>query len=77
MLLTILCYTQYNSRMNVKPSPNQAAKFQMEMRRGALVLAVLSQLDEPQYGYSLKKRLIEQGLEIDEGGGRYSRRTLG
>jgi DNA-binding PadR family transcriptional regulator len=54
--------------MNAKSSPsNQAAKLQMEMRRGALVLAVLSQLDEPQYGYSLKKRLIEQGLEIDEG----------
>jgi PadR family transcriptional regulator, regulatory protein PadR len=54
--------------MNTKtPSPNQTAKLQMEMRRGALVLAVLSQLDEPQYGYSLKKRLIEQGLEIDEG----------
>ena len=54
--------------MNATPSPpNQAAKLQMEMRRGALVLAVLSQLDEPQYGYSLKKRLIEQGLEIDEG----------
>ena len=54
--------------MNAKKTPsNQAAKLQMEMRRGALVLAVLSQLDEPQYGYSLKKRLIEQGLEIDEG----------
>ena len=54
--------------MNAKtPLPNQAAKLQMEMRRGALVLAVLSQLDEPQYGYSLKKRLIELGLEIDEG----------
>lgn len=54
--------------MNAKTtSSNQAAKLQMEMRRGALVLAVLSQLDEPQYGYSLKKRLIEQGLEIDEG----------
>ena len=54
--------------MNTNPPlTNQAAKLQMEMRRGALVLAVLSQLDTPQYGYSLKKRLIEQGLEIDEG----------
>lgn len=39
----------------------------MEMRRGALALAVLSQLDSPQYGYSLKKRLVEEGLDIDEG----------
>jgi DNA-binding PadR family transcriptional regulator len=39
----------------------------LELRRGALVLAVLSQLDDEQYGYSLKKALGEQGLEIDEG----------
>jgi len=39
----------------------------LEFRRGALVLAVLSQLRGEQYGYSLKKALGEQGLEIDEG----------
>jgi len=39
----------------------------LEFRRGALVLAVLSQLRNEQYGYSLKKALAEQGLEIDEG----------
>jgi PadR family transcriptional regulator PadR len=39
----------------------------LEFRRGALVLAVLSQLHEEQYGYSLKKLLAERGLEIDEG----------
>ncbi len=39
----------------------------LEFRRGALVLAVLSQLREEQYGYSLKKALGERGLEIDEG----------
>jgi DNA-binding PadR family transcriptional regulator len=38
-----------------------------ELRRGTLVLTVLSQLDERQYGYSLKQRLAEQGLEIDQG----------
>jgi PadR family transcriptional regulator PadR len=38
-----------------------------ELRRGTLVLTVLSQLDEQQYGYSLKQRLAEQGLEIDQG----------
>ncbi len=38
-----------------------------ELRRGIIVLAVLSQLDEEQYGYSLLKRLSEQGLELDQG----------
>lgn len=39
----------------------------LEFRRGALVLAVLSQLHDEQYGYSLKKALADHGLEIDEG----------
>jgi len=38
-----------------------------ELRRGMIVLAVLSQLDEKQYGYSLLKLLSEQGLELDQG----------
>ncbi len=38
-----------------------------ELRRGMIVLAVLSQLNEEQYGYSLLKRLSEQGLELDQG----------
>lgn len=38
-----------------------------ELRRGMIVLAVLSQLDKEQYGYSLLKRLSEQELEIDQG----------
>ncbi len=39
----------------------------LELRRGALVLAVLTQLHGEEYGYSLKKILAERGLEIDEG----------
>ena len=39
----------------------------LELRRGVIVLAVLSQLDEAQYGYSLIKRLADAGLEIDQG----------
>ena len=39
----------------------------LELRRGTLVLTVLSQLDERRYGYSLKQRLVEQGLDIDQG----------
>ena len=38
-----------------------------ELRRGVIVLAVLSQLDEAQYGYSLLKLLADQGLEVDQG----------
>jgi DNA-binding PadR family transcriptional regulator len=37
------------------------------MRRGAIVLAVLSQLQAEQYGYSLLKSLAGKGLELDQG----------
>lgn len=43
------------------------AKLRLELRRGILVLAVLSQLDTARYGYSLVQALAEQGLEIEEG----------
>src|SRR5512136_2981725 len=39
----------------------------LELRRGVIVLAVLSQLEEEQYGYSLLKMLSDQGLEVDQG----------
>lgn len=39
----------------------------LELRRGVIVLAVLSQLSEEQYGYSLLKLLSDRGLEIDQG----------
>jgi PadR family transcriptional regulator, regulatory protein PadR len=39
----------------------------LELRRGVIVLAVLSRLDREQYGYSLIKSLAENGLEIDQG----------
>lgn len=38
-----------------------------ELRRGMIVLAVLSQLNEEQYGYSLLKLLSDQGLDLDQG----------
>lgn len=38
-----------------------------ELRRGVIVLAVLSQLDQEQYGYSLMKLLEDQGMQIDQG----------
>ena len=39
----------------------------LELRRGCLILAVLVQLRAEHYGYTLRKALADQGLEIDEG----------
>ena len=38
----------------------------LELRRGCLSLAVLAQLSEEHYGYTLRKALSDQGLDIDE-----------
>lgn len=38
---------------------------EQELRRGTLILSVLSQLDEKHYGYSLVQRLEEKGVPID------------
>jgi PadR family transcriptional regulator PadR len=38
-----------------------------DLRRGAMVLAILSQLSEPQYGYSLVSTLEGKGIDIDPG----------
>jgi DNA-binding PadR family transcriptional regulator len=42
-------------------------KLTQELRRGVLVLAVLSQLNEARYGYALIDQLKQRGLEIDQG----------
>ena len=48
--------------------PDEAnAKLEQELRRGVIVLAALSQLREPQYGYSLRQALAEQGMVVEEG----------
>ncbi len=39
----------------------------LELRRGTIILAVLSQLSEPQYGYSLVSTLEEKGIGVDPG----------
>lgn len=39
----------------------------LELRRGVIVLAVLSQMDSATYGYNLIQRLAEKGLDIEEG----------
>lgn len=39
----------------------------LELRRGVIVLAALSQLEAEEYGYSLLKKLADLGLEVDQG----------
>ncbi len=43
------------------------AKLEPELRRGVIVLATLSQLRQPRYGYELRQALAERGLPIEEG----------
>jgi PadR family transcriptional regulator PadR len=38
-----------------------------ELRRGLIMLAVLSQLGKEQYGYALLKLLADRGLAVDQG----------
>jgi DNA-binding PadR family transcriptional regulator len=55
-------------RMMKLDNQNQAyEKISQELRRGLLILAALSQLDEEKYGYALITQLTDQGLEIDQG----------
>lgn len=42
-------------------------KLTQELRRGVLVLAALSQLREPKYGYALIDDLSQHGLDIEQG----------
>jgi DNA-binding PadR family transcriptional regulator len=44
-----------------------AERLETEVRRGALVLAVLCQLRCQQYGYSLRQALAAKGMAIEEG----------
>jgi PadR family transcriptional regulator PadR len=48
--------------MNEGPFEN----LRLELRRGCLVLAVLAQLRAEHYGYTLRKALADDGLEIEE-----------
>ncbi|CUS06358.1 putative DNA-binding protein YwzG [Candidatus Promineifilum breve] len=45
----------------------QFDNLRLELRRGVVVLAVLSQMDTARYGYNLIQRLAERGLDVEEG----------
>lgn len=49
------------------PSTENLENISQELRRGLIMLAVLSQLGKQQYGYALLKLLADQGLEVDQG----------
>jgi DNA-binding PadR family transcriptional regulator len=51
----------------VMPVDAALPKLEAELRRGVVVLAVLSRLRTPQYGYSLRQALDAGGMPIEEG----------
>src|SRR5581483_1579573 len=61
----ILCYIQYMTHTN--DAQNVFENLRLELRRGCLTLAVLAQLRQERYGYTLRRALFERGLDIDEG----------
>jgi PadR family transcriptional regulator len=50
-----------------RDNEKSAGALDSELRRGVLVLAVLSRLADWQYGYSLRQALVDLGMPIEEG----------
>ena len=48
-------------------NPEVLENLRLELRRGCLIVAVLAELRQEQYGYTLRKSLAEHGIAIDEG----------
>ncbi len=48
-------------------SPDLFENLRLELRRGCVIVAALAALRSEQYGYTLRKALSEQGMDIDEG----------
>jgi PadR family transcriptional regulator PadR len=55
--------------MTIDPSaiPELYENIKLELRRGCLIVAALAHLRTEHYGYTLRKALADQGLDIDEG----------
>ena len=63
-----VCKVQYMDVI-LQSDPVQSELFdslRLELRRGCLVLAVLAQLRQEHYGYTLRKALADHGLAIEE-----------
>lgn len=69
-MLEILCDIQYTvvTQQSARWAMNideTVSGLVLELRRGTLILLVLSQLREPRYGYDLVKRLNDRSVSID------------
>lgn len=68
-ILTIVCVTQYNnSATGGGYMPNEKEIVEglvSELRRGTVVLSVLSQLGDKEYGYSLVQLLAQKGMAVE------------
>ena len=53
--------------VEITTSTEVLENLRLELRRGCLILAVLAELRTERYGYTLRKALADQGMEIDEG----------
>ena len=65
-----MCDTQYkgdavSQGVHMNQKEEIAAGLAMELRRGTIVLCVLSQLQEPMYGYNLGSVLAEGGVPVE------------
>ncbi|SFE80803.1 DNA-binding transcriptional regulator, PadR family [Paenibacillus catalpae] len=49
------------------PYDELLAALEVELKRGTLTLAVLSQLQTPKYGYSLLQDLVDKHVDIEAG----------
>jgi PadR family transcriptional regulator PadR len=56
-----------NTPLNPAATAYLLENLRLELRRGCLVLGVLGQLREEQYGYTLKRALADMDLAVDEG----------
>lgn len=54
-------------RRMTQSNQQYAENLQLELRRGVIVLAVLSQLRQSHYGYSLRQALADKGFDVNEG----------
>ena len=63
----LLTYCVLHSTVRDMGNEDAFGKLELELRRGVVVLATLSQLRAPRYGYELRQALADKGMPIEEG----------
>ena len=66
-LKSFLTYCVSHSIVRNMVNTDAFNKLELELRRGVVVLATLSQLRAPRYGYELRQALSDKGMPIEEG----------